>query len=91
MQDKIVEDKTFGLKNKSKSKKVQQYVKQVESNVKGQNIAAAEKAKTEKKNAKIAKMQVGFFGPSLCFPYVSHNSWTHSLVCIGRRRIAGAF
>jgi hypothetical protein len=25
-QDKVVEDKTFGLKNKSKSKKVQQYV-----------------------------------------------------------------
>jgi RAB protein geranylgeranyltransferase component A len=28
-KDKIVEDKTFGLKNKGKSKKVQQYVQQV--------------------------------------------------------------
>jgi hypothetical protein len=30
LKKKIVEDKTFGLKNKSKSKKVQQYVHQVE-------------------------------------------------------------
>jgi len=30
MKEKIVDDKTFGLKNKNKSKVVQQYVKQVE-------------------------------------------------------------
>ena len=28
-KQKVVEDKTFGLKNKNKSKAVQQYVKQV--------------------------------------------------------------
>ena len=30
---KVVEDKTFGLKNKNKSKAVQQYVKQVTTQV----------------------------------------------------------
>lgn len=34
---KIVEDKTFGLKNKNKSSKVQKYVKTVESQVKNPN------------------------------------------------------
>ena len=32
---KIIEDKTFGLKNKNKSKKVQQYVKSVKAQVHG--------------------------------------------------------
>jgi hypothetical protein len=31
MQDKVIEDKTFGLKNKNKSKVVQNYVKGVEN------------------------------------------------------------
>lgn len=35
-QDKIIEDKTFGLKNKNKSKAVQSYVKSVAAQVKGQ-------------------------------------------------------
>ncbi len=34
LQNKINEDKTFGLKNKNKSKVVQEYVKSVENNVK---------------------------------------------------------
>ncbi len=34
LQNKIIEDKTFGLKNKNKSKVVQEYVKSVENNVK---------------------------------------------------------
>ena len=105
-QDKVVEDKTFGLKNKSKSKKVQQYVpslvaamvpslrlaaclqcflfvclpaidpglahrskpphphpspryvQQVQRNVKGTAMAAAEKAKADKKSQKQRKMEV---------------------------------
>ena len=32
-KEKLIEDKTFGLKNKNKSKKVQQYVNQVKSSV----------------------------------------------------------
>ena len=34
LQNKVIEDKTFGLKNKNKSKVVQEYVKSVENNVK---------------------------------------------------------
>lgn len=33
-QEKVLVDKTFGLKNKKKSKKVQNFVKQVEQQVK---------------------------------------------------------
>lgn len=56
-KDKIVEDKTFGLKNKKKSKTVQKYIQQVTKNVKGDSMDQAERLKQEKKNAKIAKMQ----------------------------------
>ena len=34
-KEKVIEDKTFGLKNKNKSKAVQQYIKGVENTVKG--------------------------------------------------------
>ncbi len=34
-QDKVIEDKTFGLKNKNKSKTVQNYIKGVENVIKG--------------------------------------------------------
>jgi hypothetical protein len=43
--NKVVEDKTFGLKNKNKSKKVQQYVQQV------QNVARAAKSGGEVRTA----------------------------------------
>jgi len=46
---KVVEDKTFGLKNK-KGKKQQTYIKNVSSQVQGEkNKAAAEKPKLTKK------------------------------------------
>ena len=53
----MVEDKTFGLKNKKKSKVVQKHIAAVTCGIKGQAMAAAERAKQEKKNAKVAKMQ----------------------------------
>jgi len=34
-QEKVIEDSTFGLKNKNKSKKVQQFITRVEKSVKG--------------------------------------------------------
>jgi len=40
---KIIEDKTFGLKNKNKSAKVNQYIKTLEAQVK--NMGNAKKAK----------------------------------------------
>lgn len=55
--DQKVADKTFGLKNKSKSKVVQKQIKQITTSVKGASMAAQEKAAQEKKNAKMAKMQ----------------------------------
>ncbi|KAG5191073.1 hypothetical protein JKP88DRAFT_12314 [Tribonema minus] len=50
---KVIEDKTFGLKNKSKSKAVQQYVATVEKNVK--NSAGAAQAEANKAKRKAAK------------------------------------
>ena len=36
-QDKAIEDRTFGLKNKNKSKKVQEFITGVEKTVKNSN------------------------------------------------------
>ena len=49
-QDKVIEDKTFGLKNKNKSKKVQQYIAQVSSSggKKGRFQSEAEQAANRK-------------------------------------------
>jgi hypothetical protein len=52
----IVIDKTFGLKNKNKSKKVQSYVRQVECSKRAEN-EQRDKLKTEKRNAKIARIE----------------------------------
>jgi hypothetical protein len=38
-QAKVIEDRTFGLKNKNKSSKVQGYIKQVETGIKNSNGA----------------------------------------------------
>uniref|UniRef100_A0A7S2BQG9 ZC3H15/TMA46 family C-terminal domain-containing protein n=1 Tax=Octactis speculum TaxID=3111310 RepID=A0A7S2BQG9_9STRA len=56
-KDKIIEDKTFGLKNKNKSKKVQGFIKNVQNNVQSSSGKNAEQMKAEKKAAKVAKMQ----------------------------------
>jgi ribosomal protein S20 len=37
---KVIEDRTFGLKNKNKSAKVQTYIKQVETGIKNSSGAA---------------------------------------------------
>lgn len=44
-QEKIIEDKTFGLKNKNKSKAVQKYIKGVESTVKNVRGGADDKGR----------------------------------------------
>lgn len=41
-KEKIIDDKTFGLKNKNKSKTVQSYIKSVETTVKGGKSAQAQ-------------------------------------------------
>jgi hypothetical protein len=55
-QEKAIEDSTFGIKNKNKSKKVQQFINRVEKSVKNSNGGAeATKAKDLKKETKLAK------------------------------------
>lgn len=48
---KIIEDKTFGLKNKNKSSKVNKYIQQVEQQVKSAGNRKAMLADSEAKNA----------------------------------------
>lgn len=67
MQAKVLEDKTFGLKNKSKSKKVQQYVQavkkqvdhMVEQRVAGKGVSEEQRRAEEAKKLKAeqAKME----------------------------------
>lgn len=55
-QKKAIEDSTFGLKNKNKSKKVQQFINRVEKSVKYSNGGLeATKAKELKKETKLMK------------------------------------
>eukprot|EP00919_Chromeraceae_sp_WS-2016_P044038 GHVR01104998.1.p1 GENE.GHVR01104998.1~~GHVR01104998.1.p1 ORF type:complete len:338 (+),score=123.59 GHVR01104998.1:57-1070(+) len=49
-KQKIVEDKTFGLKNKNKSKAVQSYIKQVSTNVLQKSSEDTNREKKDKKN-----------------------------------------
>lgn len=53
-QQKVIEDKTFGLKNKNKSKAVQKYIKGVENTVKykGESMAKLEQEEFERKKLK---------------------------------------
>ena len=44
-KQKIVEDKTFGLKNKNKSKAVQQYVKNLQQSVQPKRNPATDQVK----------------------------------------------
>ncbi|ETV96290.1 hypothetical protein H310_10460 [Aphanomyces invadans] len=55
-KEKAVEDKTFGLKNKNKSKNVQNYIKQVAHQVKGTSEREERKKLEEKKAAQAAKI-----------------------------------
>lgn len=58
-KQKIIEDKTFGLKNKNKSTKVSKYVQQVEKQVKeaGQNRKAAKEAEAVKAEREKKKLE----------------------------------
>lgn len=48
---KVIEDKTFGLKNKNKSTKVNKFIQQVEAQVKSSGNRKAMQADIEAKNA----------------------------------------
>lgn len=51
-KDKLLEDKTFGLKNKNKSKNVQKYIAEVTKQVKGANTRVDRLKEREKSNVK---------------------------------------
>lgn len=55
-REKIAVDKTFGMKNKNKSKVVQKYIKQIQQNVAGVSSRTTQAEKKEK-DAKEAAMQ----------------------------------
>ena len=59
-QEKIIEDKTFGLKNKNKSKTVQKYIKGVEQIVKGGKTSDKGKEFQEKAEKKKAREEEAF-------------------------------
>jgi hypothetical protein len=56
-KEKLVEDRTFGLKNKNKSKNVQKYIQEVTKQVKGGNTRADRLKEDEKKKKLQAKAQ----------------------------------
>lgn len=56
-KDKTLEDKTFGLKNKKKSKNVQKYIQEVTKQVKGANTRADRMKDQEAKRKKDAKAE----------------------------------
>eukprot|EP00930_Biecheleria_cincta_P085224 TRINITY_DN74630_c0_g1_i1.p1 TRINITY_DN74630_c0_g1~~TRINITY_DN74630_c0_g1_i1.p1 ORF type:complete len:371 (+),score=129.52 TRINITY_DN74630_c0_g1_i1:35-1147(+) len=56
-REKIAVDKTFGLKNKNKSKQVQKYIKSITSNAAGAPKGGKEQQDREKKAAKQADLQ----------------------------------
>jgi hypothetical protein len=61
----LVEDKTFGMKNKNKSKKVQDYIRQVEQSAANSNhksLEAERQRAAAKAAAKLAKEEAAIFG-----------------------------
>ncbi|OLY79985.1 Translation machinery-associated protein 46 [Smittium mucronatum] len=55
---KLVEDKTFGLKNKNKSAKVSKYVQQVESQVQAAGNRKVQKSAEEQRNLQLSKKEL---------------------------------
>lgn len=51
-KDKLVEDKTFGLKNKNKSKKVQQHIQSVQKNIENSGDPKLRKQEEQRKKLK---------------------------------------
>jgi len=56
-KNKVIEDKTFGLKNKNKSKKVNEYVKQVSNQVKSGGGGAKNKTDVDRFEDKVKKKE----------------------------------
>nr|BAN64881.1 conserved hypothetical protein [Babesia bovis] len=57
-KQKLVEDKTFGLKNKNKSKSVQKFIKSIQQQVTGKPPASSDKFIAEQNKAKSEKQKL---------------------------------
>ncbi|AOA64991.1 Translation machinery-associated protein 46 [Komagataella phaffii CBS 7435] len=83
---KSLEDKTFGLKNKNKSKKVQEYISQVKStsvSSASKEAAAAKRRAEEKKAAEQAKLEAAkLFNPVAIEQKVPFGVDPKSILCV---------
>eukprot|EP01119_Soliformovum_irregulare_P004164 TRINITY_DN1517_c0_g1_i2.p1 TRINITY_DN1517_c0_g1~~TRINITY_DN1517_c0_g1_i2.p1 ORF type:complete len:329 (-),score=105.45 TRINITY_DN1517_c0_g1_i2:33-1019(-) len=85
-KDKVVVDKTFGLKNKNKSSKVQKYITSVEKQVKGGVSGKTQNAEFEKKKKKEEeeqrkKMEADLFKPAVAKSKVAPGVDPKSVLC----------
>ncbi|ETM46570.1 hypothetical protein L914_08563 [Phytophthora nicotianae] len=84
-KEKIVEDKTFGLKNKKKSKNVQKYIQEVTKQVKGGNTRADRIKEQEAKRKKDAKAEQenlkSLFAAAITQPKVPPGTDPKSVLC----------
>ncbi|CCI42904.1 unnamed protein product [Albugo candida] len=85
-KDKLLEDKTFGLKNKNKSKNVQKYIAEVTKQVKGANTRVDRLKEREKSNVKKNKELMdetmkNIFAAAIIQPKVPPGVDPKSLLC----------
>ncbi|OWZ19663.1 hypothetical protein PHMEG_0006050 [Phytophthora megakarya] len=84
-KDKVLEDKTFGLKNKKKSKNVQKYIQEVTKQVKGGNTRADRMKEQEAKRKKDAKAEQenlkSLFAAAITQPKVPPGTDPKSVLC----------
>ncbi|TMW57960.1 hypothetical protein Poli38472_013434 [Pythium oligandrum] len=84
-KEQILEDKTFGLKNKNKSSKVQKYVAEVTNQVKGSKSRADRLKEEEQKKKKTAKEQAdalkSLFAAAITQPKVPPGVDPKSILC----------
>eukprot|EP00301_Raphidiophrys_heterophryoidea_P021653 c6013_g2_i1.p1 GENE.c6013_g2_i1~~c6013_g2_i1.p1 ORF type:complete len:471 (-),score=125.67 c6013_g2_i1:1178-2590(-) len=71
VKDKVLEDRTFGLKNKNKSKVVQKYVQTVSANLKGDDEDRKRQKKLERERLEKEKKELGeLYKPVVTAPKV---------------------
>eukprot|EP01115_Flamella_aegyptia_P002870 TRINITY_DN1425_c0_g1_i5.p1 TRINITY_DN1425_c0_g1~~TRINITY_DN1425_c0_g1_i5.p1 ORF type:complete len:218 (+),score=66.34 TRINITY_DN1425_c0_g1_i5:61-714(+) len=83
-KQKIVEDKTFGLKNKNKSKTVQKFIKGVEGSVGKQSQAGGktyEQKQKEKQDEEARRLEQSLFKPVVAQPKAPVGVDPKSVVC----------
>ncbi|TDH73215.1 hypothetical protein CCR75_000521 [Bremia lactucae] len=84
-KEKAVEDKTFGLKNKAKSKNVQKYIQEVTKQVKGGNTRADRMKEQEARKKKDAKAEQenlrSLFAAAIKHPKVPPGTDPKTLLC----------